>query len=182
VEQCDQDGAGAGAEIGDAQGSRPRSVAVEPGERGFDHRLGVRARHQHGWAHPERQAPELLHPGDAGDRFAAETARDERFDVFNLGSNERPLAVAHEAGVVEPERMADDEARVEIGALDAGGAKPPGDGAPSRGDAQIPRGGSAGDGHARVPSASASSEAWCSVTNASMISSSASPSITAGSL
>ena len=83
--------------------------------------------------------------------------------------------------MVEPQRVADQQARVEVGAVDPAGAKPCGQVAPHRGDAQAARCGERA-GHARTPSASASSEAWCSVTSASMISSSASPSITWGSL
>ncbi len=186
MEQRYQDGAGAGAQIGDAQVRdpqvpRPRAVAVDQGERRFDHRLGVRARHQHRRSHLERQSPEFLDARDAGHRFAREPARGQRLDAGDFGVTQRPLAVVHQARMVEPEHMADEQARIEIGAVDSARAKPCRKGPPHRCDAQVSRR-AAGDGHARAPSASASSEAWCSVTSASMISSSASPSITWGSL
>ena len=83
--------------------------------------------------------------------------------------------------MVEPQRMADEEARVEVGAVDPAGEKPCCQAPPHRGDPHVSRCGEGTD-HVRTPSASAKREAWCSVTNASMISSSASPSITWGSL
>ena len=150
-------------------------------ERCFHHGLGIGTRHQDGWRHLERQSPELLDAGDAGHRFAGEPARSQRFDAGDVGAAQSPLAVAHQARMVEPQRMADEEARVEVGAVDPAGAKPCRQVPPHRGDAQVARCGE-GAGHARAPSASASREAWCSVTSASMISSSASPSMTWGSL
>ena len=82
--------------------------------------------------------------------------------------------------MVEPKRMADQDTGVEIWSVYSMVPESPSDVAPHRIDAKV------GAAHARAPlwgrSCAASNEAWCSVTRASMISSSASPSITWGSL
>src|SRR6266511_929682 len=89
--------------------------------------------------------------------------------------------------VIEAEHVADDDARIELGRLEVLLAKRARQ-LPPRGGDRVARGcvgcrvgeWQAGTCH-DVPSA-ASNSAWCSVTKASMISPSASPSITCGSL
>jgi hypothetical protein len=88
--------------------------------------------------------------------------------------------------VIEAEHVADDDARVEFGRVETMLAKPARELPPGGAD-RVARecvGSRAGQCPGTchdVPSA-ASNSAWCSVTNASMISPSASPSITCGSL
>ena len=77
-EQGDQQCAGAGAEVGDAQRAVARSICVERGERGFDQGFGFGARHQRGGVELQRQAPEFLDAENARDGLAVEAPRGER--------------------------------------------------------------------------------------------------------
>ena len=102
-----------------------------------------------------------LTPSDARDRLAAEPARRER-----RRSRAPRSALKHASGVggerrvIEAERMADQDARIEIGRVEAGAAETSSERAP-RG---VPRRSSS-----RHASASAaSSSAWCSATSASI--------------
>ena len=85
-----------------------------------------------------------------------------------------------EAGVIEAERVGEQQPRVELRRVEAAAAKLERQLAPRVGHRGTRRETGRHGGHA-APSA-ASSAAWCSVTSASMISPSASPSITCGSL
>ena len=86
-QQREQQRAGAGAEIGDAQRARARSAGVDRGERRLDHGFGFRPRHQRGGVSAQRQAPEFLDAEDARDRLALEPPRGERRDRVALASS-----------------------------------------------------------------------------------------------
>ena len=60
------------------------SIAGERSERGLDHGLGLRPRHQRIRVEPQRQAPEFLAADDAGDRLVREPARGERGDRVSV--------------------------------------------------------------------------------------------------
>src|SRR5262249_57009726 len=105
---------------------------------------------------------------------------------------ERARRLGDERGVVEAERMADQEPRVEIGRIESAFAQPGGGRAADlrdrrgRGERRAAQG-LAADRVAAfaspLPSPSAaSSAAWCSVISASMISLGAGPSMICGSL
>ena len=186
-EQRKQDRAGAGAEIGDAQRARARrrrgrcaasaaSTTVSVSGRGTS-TAGETAS-----GRPQNSLTPMMR---ATGSPASRRATSASMPAISARS-ERPLAGAHQAGMIEPERMADQEAGVEIGRVDAA---PRSRRATSRRMSRCDAPRSAGRAASRTrgsvwraPSCAASSEAWCSVTSASMISSSASPSITWGSL
>src|SRR5262249_20820466 len=135
----------------------------------------------------KRQSPEFLAAKNAGDRFAGKSPRGQFGDDARLLGAERAARLGGQRRVIEAEHVADDDARIELGRLDTLLANLPRQ-LPPRGADRMARecvGCRVGEWQAGichdVPSADSNS-AWCSVTNASMISPSASPSITCGSL
>ena len=72
MQQCEQDRAGSGADIGDARALSRDSAFAKDLERQFDHGLGVRPRHQRRFGEAERQAPEFPRAENAGDRLMRE--------------------------------------------------------------------------------------------------------------
>ena len=186
-EQRQKERARAGAEIGDPPDTRARAVRIDGGERRLDHRFGFRPRHQRRGIDAQRQAPEFLAADDARDRLARKPPRRERGDRRSLRGVKRAGAGRGERGMIEPKRVSDEDAGVELGRIEAGNAKFLRQCAPRFGDG-------AGTGALRAregvgcarrhppPSSAASSAAWCSAESASMISPSASPSRICGSL
>ena len=110
-------------------------IAVDRGKRRLDHGFGLRPRHQRGFVEPQRQAPEFLDAEDARDRLAAEPPRGKRSQLraLVLAEAARSLSIV-ERGVVEAERVADEQARVELGRIQArpGERRRPARGAPAR--------------------------------------------------
>ena len=159
-------------------------------ERRLDHGFGFRPRHQRRGVERSGRPQNSLHADDAGHRLAREPARRERRDRVCLFGGEHPLGRRHEPGMIQPERMADQYARIEFGRVEAGDARNAWQarGAfvrPMRRDPSRNRDGrrcAVGDCHHAAGSSAASSAAWCSATSASMISPSASPSMICGSL
>ena len=76
AQQREQQRAGAGADVENAQ-TRPFAIAIDGVERGLDHGLGFRPRHQHGRRDAQHEAPELLASADARDRLALEAPRGQ---------------------------------------------------------------------------------------------------------
>ena len=67
----------------------------------------------------KRQPPKFLAAENARDRLMREPARRQRGDgVCLLGASTR-RGLRHQRSVVEPERVADDDARIELGRIDA---------------------------------------------------------------
>ena len=116
MKQREQDRARPGAEIGDAQA--PRAIGNKR-QCKLDDRFGFRAGDQNGGCDGERQAPEFARADDARDRLAGKTARFEGRDRCGI-LGQRARRRRHEAGMVEAERMANENARVEIGRLEPG--------------------------------------------------------------
>src|SRR5262249_42316572 len=128
---------------------------------------------------PQRQAPELLVAEDARNRLARQPAPGQRGDGLGLRVYESAARLRDERRVLEAERMAYEHARGELRPVEATLAELPRQLPADRLDRRrsLDLG---GDRHA-APSA-ANSSACRSVTSASMISPSASPSITCGNL
>ncbi len=114
-EQRQQERARAGAEIGDLEGGVARLRAIERLERGFDHGLGLRSRHQGRGIELEIQPPEFLDPDDARHRLACEAARRQRGDRIGLAGIERARGLGGEARMVEAERVRHQEPRIQLG-------------------------------------------------------------------
>ena len=64
--------------------ARASRLRAKRGERGLDHGLGLRPRHQRFGVEPQRQAPEFLAADDARDRLAREPARGQRGNRFRV--------------------------------------------------------------------------------------------------
>src|SRR5262249_5938869 len=160
--------------------------AIERRQRRLDHGLGLRPGQQRFGVDLERQPPKFLAADNARDRLALKPPRRKRGNGAGLLSGEHAARLGRECRVVEPKGMADDDARIELGRVETALTKferqPPPRGA-NRVPCEwvMPRAGERPPRHDGAPSA-ASNSAWCSVTSASMISPSASPSITCGSL
>src|SRR5262249_47072481 len=187
-EQRQQQRTRAGPEIDDARRTRSPTFAIERRQRRFDHGLGLRPGQQGFGIDLERQPPKFLAAENTRDRLALKPPRRKRSDGAGLRRGEHAARLGSERRVVEPKRMADDHARIELGRVETMLAKlarqPPTRGVDRAAREWVmsrPAGGPREPRHDGAPSA-ASSSAWCSVTSASMISPSASPSITCGSL
>ena len=115
AEQRQQQRARPGADVENAQGLHAQAAAPDKIERGFDHSLGFRPRHQHGFADLQRQAPEFLDAENARDRLVLEPARGELLDRCGLLRGERPFAVGDQRGAIDAERVRNQQPRVGIG-------------------------------------------------------------------
>src|SRR5262249_39535284 len=152
------------------------------------HGLGLRPGQQRFGVDLERQPPKFLAAENARDRLALKPPRRKRGNGASLLGPEHAARLGPERGVVQPKGQAGQEGRIEPGPIEAPLAKLVRQ-APPRGVDRAarewvtlrPHGHPRGPRHDGAPSA-ASNSAWCSVTSASMISPSASPSITCGSL
>src|SRR5262249_52824327 len=175
MQQREQQGARTAAAAGDAQ--TPRRLWADDGERRLDQGLGLRPGHQHRGRDDEREAPELLAAENAGDRLAGDAPSREGPNPLGLLVADDSVGSRGEVCVVEPERVADEEARIELRRVEScfpeRGRKRPARTRDGDNRTEI-------DPHAE--SSAASRAAWLSVTSASTISPSASPSITCGSL
>src|SRR6266566_44295 len=156
--------------------------AIERRQCRFDHGLGLRPGQQGFGIDLERQPPKFLAAENARDRLAREPPRRKRRNGAGLLGGEPAARLGGKRRVVEPKRVADDDARIELGRVETTAAKlarqPPPRGVDRAANEWVmlrpgerPR----GPRHDGAPSA-ASNSAWCSVTSASMISPSASPS------
>ena len=97
---------------------------IDQRERQLDHSFGFGARHQHGGRHDEGQAPELLLADDARDRLAAPGGAPPTASIVRRGLRPRALAsLLSPARMIEPERVADQDARIELRRLEPGCAK-----------------------------------------------------------
>ena len=83
-QQRQQDRAGAGAEIGDAQRAIEVSAGAQQFQRQFDHRLGIGPRHQCRGRELQRQPPKLLLAENAGDRLAREATAGEFLEACRI--------------------------------------------------------------------------------------------------
>ena len=120
-QQRQQDRAGAGAEIGDAQRTIEASAGAQQFQRQFDHRLGIRPRHQRRGRELQRQPPKFLLAENAGDRFAREATAGEFLEACRFVRGELALRGRYQAGQVEAKGMARQNPRVEFGGFDGGG-------------------------------------------------------------
>src|SRR5262249_55206594 len=175
-----------GAETDDAQGARFSMFAIERRQRRLDHGLGLRPGQQRFGVDLERQPPKFLAAENARDRLTVKSPRRKRGNGADLLGGEHAARLGRERGVVEPKGMADDDARIELGRIEAPPAKlarqPPPRGVDRAAREWVtlrPSGRPRGPRHDGAPSA-ASNSAWCSVTRASVISPRASPSLTCG--
>ena len=105
-QQRQQDCAGAGAEIGDAQRTIEVSAGAQQFQRQFDHRFGIRPRHQRRGRKLQRQTPKLLLAENARDRFAREATAGEFLEACRFVRRELALRGRYQAGQVEAERVA----------------------------------------------------------------------------
>ena len=78
VQQRQQDRAGAGADVGDAQRLERIAAGANEFERRLDHGFRIRARHQRVGGEREAQAPEFLLAEDARDRFVLQPPLHQR--------------------------------------------------------------------------------------------------------
>ncbi len=90
-QQRQQNRAGAGAEIGDAQRAIEASTGAQQFQRQFDHRLGIGPRHQRRGRELQRQPPEFLLADNARDRFACEATACEVFEASRFVRRELAL-------------------------------------------------------------------------------------------
>ena len=119
-QQRQQNCAGAGAEIGDAQRAIEVAAGAHQLQRQFDHRLGIGPRHQRRGRELQRQSPEFLLAENARDRLAREApARILRQSAASAEVSRRRLR--DHAGQVEAEHGCQKNARIEFGVIDAGG-------------------------------------------------------------
>ena len=118
---AEQNCAGAGAEIGDAQRTIEASTGAQQFQRQFDHRLGIRPRHQRRGRELQRQPPKFLLAENAGDGFACDAAAGEFVEASRFVRGELALRGRYQAGQVEAEGVARQNARVEFGGFDGGG-------------------------------------------------------------
>src|SRR5260370_27123565 len=106
---------------------RPPRSTLFPYTTLFRSGFSLRARHQHVRRDLERQAPEFLGAGNTGNRLAVKPPRSERFDPSHLGGLKASFSPNRDGGVVQPVRMADQNARVHICTVDATDPKAPRD-------------------------------------------------------
>ena len=179
AEQRQQQRARAGADIEDAQRLHAPAAMHDKVERGLDHGLGFRPRHQNVGRHDERQAPEFLAAENARHRLALEPARGHRGHRVDFTRSRMRSACAISCARSRRKRVAEQGARIHARRFNAGGLERLRDQADGVGNTGA--GFQPGDDSHVAPSA-ASSSAWCSVTSASITSCKASPSITCGNL
>ena len=123
AQQRQQQRARAGPEIDDAQRARFASIAIEGGERRLHHGLGFRPGQEDLGIDFERQFPKFFFAADARDRFARQPPRRKLGDGGGLLGCEHAVRLRGEPGVIESQRVADEDARVERGCLEPVRAK-----------------------------------------------------------
>ena len=119
-EQRQKERARSGAEVGDPQLPRARAGRIDRGERRLDDRFRLRARHQRRGIDVQRQAPEFLAADDTRDRFARQPAAGQRRDRASLAFVENAPAGGRQRGVIERQRMTDENAGIKFGRIDPG--------------------------------------------------------------
>ncbi len=123
AEQRQQNRTGAGVEVGDAQ--RTAAGVAKRRERRLDNSLGFRPGHQRVGVERERKAPEFFRADDPRDRLAIEAALRDRGDRGGFFLGETAVGLRRQRGMVERKRVADQDARVEIGRIEPGIAELP---------------------------------------------------------
>src|SRR5262249_12559779 len=128
----------------------------------------------------ERQTPELLAANDRGNAFMRQSPLAETRNAQRFALRKFALGRGGKRGLIESQRMTDQDACIELGRSESRIPKRRGE----RASGAVDRSGQRGRRrcHQWAPSCAARSAAWCSVMRASTISSSASPSITWGNL
>src|SRR5262249_21050383 len=91
--------------------------------RGLDHGLGLRPGQQRFGIDLERQPPKFLAAEDARDWLALKPPRRKRRNGAGLLGGEPAARLGGERRVVEAKRVADDDARIELGRVETALAK-----------------------------------------------------------
>ena len=129
-QQREQNCAGAGAEIGDAQRTIEVSAGAQQFQRQFDHRLGIGPRHQRRGRELQRQPPKFLLAENARDRLAREATAGEFLEACRFVRGELALCGRYQAGQVEAKRVAVRSRASSSAEFDGGGFELRGERAP----------------------------------------------------
>ena len=119
-EQRKQKAARPGAEVCDVERRAAQSLRVESSQRCFNRCLRLWTRHQRGWPNLKPQPPKFLVTNNDGDAFARQSALAERRDRLRFGRGDAALGRDGKPGVIETEREANQDARIELWSLKAG--------------------------------------------------------------
>src|ERR1700722_17774417 len=173
-QQCQNERAAAGAEVGDAQFSRARSAGIDRRERRLDDSFCFWSWHQRRGIDAQRQAPEFLVSENACARLAGEAAvRQRRNDIF-LVCAKLARRGRSERRMIEAKGVAYKDTGIEVWGVQAGGLEFCRQRTPDLGSrARTVRpcnSGSIGVRRHQFTSSAASNAAWFSATSALMIS------------
>jgi hypothetical protein len=98
--------------------------------RSADDCFRVRTWHQRGRSNLKPQPPEFLVTNNDSDAFTCQPTLAERCDRLRFARGDAAVARHNEAGVIETEREANQDARIDLRRLEPGLAKGRGQGAP----------------------------------------------------
>ena len=99
-----------GAQVEHAKGA---PAPARPGQRRLDQGFRIGTRNQGGLAYPERQAPELALPDDAGPRFAPQAPPEESPEVVVLIGTEDAFPLAECGSRRLAEDVLDEQPRIQ---------------------------------------------------------------------
>jgi len=114
-QQCQQDRARSGADIGDAVPAIGVALGTPNFEGQFDHRFGIGSWHQRRGRELQWQSPEFLLPENARDWLSSEAAARKIFNPHRFARGEKPCRSRDQPGEIETERRANQHTRVEFG-------------------------------------------------------------------
>ena len=124
AQQREQERARSGAEIGEPQGPPARTLGVDQRERHFHHGFGLRPRHQRCRRRAGSPAPRIpCTPTMRATGSRASRRAGELRDLRGIVVRQRPGRGRRKARMVEAERVADENAGIELGRVQAGAAK-----------------------------------------------------------
>ena len=109
--QGEGDRSGAGADVGDRGGR----VGGDHPEDGFDEVFGLRARYERVRRDGEVERPELLVPGEVGDRLACAPSAHQRIEAPRGGGVEGSAGVGEQSGAAPSEHVRQQDVRIEPG-------------------------------------------------------------------